>query len=73
MEGGLLTMWGSGFATGIGIGFVLGLVVGRMGVKQKPWSELTEKEKRTRKILTGVLIFLALLGVVAFSWIFLTR
>jgi len=66
-------MWGSGFATGIGIGFVLGLVVGRMGVKQKPWSELTEKEKRTRKILTGVLIFLALLGVVAFSWIFLTR
>ena len=52
---------------------MLGLVVGRMGVKQKPWSELTEKEKRTRKILTGVLVFLALLGVVIFSWIFLTR
>ena len=66
-------MWGSGFATGIGIGFVLGLVVGRLGVKQKPWSELTEEEKRTRKILTGVLVFLALLGVVAFLWIFLAK
>ena len=66
-------MWGAGFATGIGLGFVLGLVVGRLGVKQKPWSELTLKEKKTRKILTGVLVFLALLGVVAFLWIFLTR
>ncbi|MFC1901709.1 hypothetical protein ACFLX3_02125 [Chloroflexota bacterium] len=63
-------MWGSGFATGIGIGFVLGLVVGGLGVKQKPWSELTLKEKKTRKILTGVLVFLALLGVVAFLWIY---
>lgn len=66
-------MWGAGFATGIGIGFMLGLVVGRLGVKQKPWSELTEKEKKTRKILIGVLSFLALLGVVAFLWILLTR
>ena len=63
-------MWGSGFATGIGIGFVLGLVVGGLGIKQKSWSELTLKEKRTRKILTGVLVFLALLGVVAFLWIY---
>jgi len=39
-------MWGAGFATGIGVGFVSGLVVGRLGVKQKPWSELTDKEKK---------------------------
>ena len=44
-EGGLTVMWGAGFATGIGVGFVLGLIVGRQGVKQKPWSELSEKEK----------------------------
>lgn len=43
-------MWGAGLATGIAVGFALGLVVGRLGVKQKPWSELTEGEKRTRKI-----------------------
>jgi len=43
-------MWGAGFATGIGVGFVLGLVVGRLGVKQKPWSELTGKDKKARKI-----------------------
>ena len=39
-------MWGAGFATGIGVGFAVSLIVGRLGVKQKPWSELTEKEKR---------------------------
>jgi hypothetical protein len=66
-------MWGAGFATGIGIGFVLGLVVGRLGVKQKPWSELTEKEKRTRKILIALSSALVLLGVVTFLWILLTR
>ena len=66
-------MWGAGFATGIGVGFAIGLIVGRLGVKQKPWSELTEKEKRTRKIVIGLGSFLLLLGVVAFLWIFLTR
>jgi hypothetical protein len=39
-------MWGAGFATGIGVGFGLGLVVGSLGLKQKPWSELTEKERK---------------------------
>ena len=29
-EGGFTIMWGASFATGIGIGFVLGLVVGRL-------------------------------------------
>ena len=66
-------MWGAGFATGIGVGFVLGLVVGRLGVKQKPWSELTEEEKKTRKIVIGAGSFLLLLGIVALVWVLLSR
>ena len=34
-------MWGAGFA--------LELVVGRVGARQKPWSELTVEEKKIRK------------------------
>jgi len=66
-------MWGAGFATGIGGGFALGLIVGRLGVKQKPWSEMTEKEKKTRKIVIGAGFFLLLLGIVALVWVVLSR
>ena len=66
-------MWSAGFATGIGVGFVLGLFVGRLGVKQKIWSELTEKEKNARKISIGVGSILLLLGIVALVWILLTK
>ena len=66
-------MWGAGFATGIGVGFALGLVVGRLGVKQKPWSELNDKEKKTRKILIGAGSFLLLLGIAALVWALLSR
>ena len=66
-------MWGAGFATGIGVGFALGLVVGRLGVKQKPWSEMTEKEKKTRKIAIGVGSFLLLLGIITLVWVVLSR
>ena len=41
-------MWGAGFATGIGVGFAIGLIVGSLTVKQKSWSELTQKERRVR-------------------------
>ena len=66
-------MWGAGFATGIGVGFVLGLVVGRLGVKQKPWSEMTENEKKTRKIAIGAGSFFLLLGIAALVWAILWR
>ena len=66
-------MWGAGFATGIGVGFALGLVVGRLGVKQKPWSELTDKEKRSRKIAIGAVALLLVLGIAALVWAFLLR
>ena len=66
-------MWGAGFAAGIGVGFVLGLVVGRLGVKQKPWSEMTEKEKKARKTAIGAGSFLLLLGIAALVWALLSR
>jgi len=66
-------MWGAGFATGIGVGFGLGLVIGSLTTKQKPWSELTEKEKKTRKIAIGVGSLLLLLGITALVWAILTR
>lgn len=66
-------MWGTGFAAGSGVGYVLGLVVGRLGVKQKPWSELTDKEEETRKISIGAGSFLLLLGIIALVWVLLSR
>jgi len=66
-------MWGAGFAAGIGVGFALGLVVGRLGVKQKPWSEMTEKEKKARKMAIGAGSFLLLLGIAALVWALLSR
>jgi hypothetical protein len=66
-------MWGAGFATGIGVGFALGLIVVGLGARQKPWSELTEREKTTRKIIIGVGSFFLLLGILAFVWVLLSR
>ena len=59
-------MWGAGFATGIGVGFAIGLIVGSLTVKQKSWSELTEKEKKTRMWLVGAGIIFLIGGIVAF-------
>ena len=60
--------WGAGFATGIGVGLVIGLIAGR---KQKPWSELTEKEKRTRKWTMAALAVVLLAGIAAFLLVLL--
>jgi len=50
--------WGAGFATGIAVGLVIGLSAGR---RQKPWSELSEREKKTRigLIAAGVVLLAA--------------
>jgi hypothetical protein len=66
-------MWGAGFATGIGVGFGVGLVVGSLALRQKPWSELNEKEKKSRKIAIGAGSFLLLLGIAALVWALLSR
>jgi hypothetical protein len=53
----------SDFLLGMVLGIVIGLAIGK---KQKPWSELTEEEKKTQKLLLVFLFFTALLGAVAF-------
>lgn len=56
-----MSEWGIGFAAGIVVGLVIGFVTGR---KQKPWSELTEKEKRLRMWLIGSGVILLAAGAV---------
>jgi len=56
-----------GFTIGIAVGLIIGLTAGR---RQKPWSELTDKEKkiRIRLIATVAILLIALLiaGIVMF-------
>ena len=55
--------WGVGFATGIAVGLAIGLGFGR---KQKPWSELTEKQKKLMIWLIAAGVILLAAGVVVF-------
>ena len=60
-----------GFIVGIPIGAAIGIAVEiALGIQQKPWSELTEEEKKIRKsalfvgfltLIIGVIVFLSLL------------
>jgi hypothetical protein len=52
-----------GIITGIGIGVSVGIAI---GIKQKPWSELTDTEKRIRiaTIIAGGVLVVA--GVVVY-------
>jgi hypothetical protein len=59
-----------GFVIGIPIGTSLGIAIEiALGIQQKPWSELTEEEKKIRKnalfvgfitLIVGVIVFLSL-------------
>jgi multidrug transporter EmrE-like cation transporter len=53
--------WGVGYAIGIFTGLAIGLIVGR---RQKPWSELTQKEKRIRISLIAAGVVLLAAGIV---------
>jgi len=53
--------WGVGYAIGIFTGLAIGLVVGR---RQKPWSELTQKERRIRIGLIAAGVVLLAAGIV---------
>jgi len=59
-------MWGAGFATGIGVGFAIGLIVGRLGAKQKSWSELSDREKKLRILLIALGVMALAAGIVVF-------
>ena len=60
-----------GFVIGLPIGVALGIAIEvAIGIQQKPWSELTEDEKKIRKnaifiglitLIIGVIVFLSLL------------
>ena len=59
-------MWGAGFATGIGVGFAIGLIVGRLGVKEKSWSELSDRERKLRVWLIALGVMALAAGIVVF-------
>ena len=69
MDSGFMIGWLLGLAAGMGIGISIGISIGK---KQKPWSELTDSEKKTRIafITAGVVLLVA--GVVVFLVRFLT-
>ncbi|KYK29258.1 hypothetical protein AYK20_06105 [Thermoplasmatales archaeon SG8-52-1] len=61
------------FSLGMAIGIIIGLSIGIViGKKQKPWSELTDEEKRHRKILIGSGTVILVFGVIAGIWQYLT-
>lgn len=67
----------SDFVVGIPIGVAIGIAIGisigiAMGKNQKPWSEMTEEEKRQRKILIGTGVIFFIIGLTVFLWQFLT-
>jgi len=58
-----------GMALGLAIGFTVGLNLGIIiGKKQKPWSELTDEEKRQRKILIGAGLIILIIGFLTGLW-----
>lgn len=58
-----------GIPIGIAIGIAIGISVGiAIGKKQKPLSEMTEEEKRTRKIVIGVGVIILIFGAIAGLW-----
>ena len=54
---------GVGYLIGVATGLAIGFVVGR---RQKPWSELTQKEKRIRIGLIAAGVVLLAAGIVTF-------
>ena len=58
--------WVVGYAVGMASGLAIGLIVGR---KQKPWSELSENQ---RKLMIGLIaagVILLAAGIVVFIYV----
>ena len=53
--------WGVGYLLGMASGLAIGFIAGR---RQKPWSELTQKEKRIRIGLIAAGVVLLAAGIV---------
>jgi hypothetical protein len=60
--------WVVGYIMGMAVGIAAGFDIGFAASKQqKPWSELTEQEKKIRKLLIGAGIALLVLGAMVFA------
>ena len=60
-----------GMLLGVLIGIAIGISIGiAIGTKQKPWSELTEEEKKFRKIVIGAGVIILLIGFFVNLWLF---
>ena len=55
--------WGVGYASGIFVGLVIGLLVGR---KRQPWSELTGRQRKITIGLIAAGVVLLAAGIVVF-------
>jgi hypothetical protein len=56
-----------GFIIGIPIGAALGIAIEiAIGIQQKPWSDLTDEEKKIRKNARFVGIITHIIGVIVF-------
>ena len=61
-----------GMVLGLAIGFAIGLNLGiNIGKKQKPWSELTDEERRQRKLLIGAGLIILIIGFLTGLWQYL--
>ena len=63
MNSGFMIGWIIGLAGGMGIGISIGISI---GAKQKPWSELTDSEKKKRIVAISAGVVLLVAGVVVF-------
>jgi hypothetical protein len=62
-----------GFANGIFIGIAVGMAIEiAMGIQQKPWSELTDEEKKDRTHAIFIGMSTLVIGVIVFLWLLLT-
>lgn len=60
-----------GMTLGMLIGLAIGISIGfAIGKKQKPWSELTEEEKKYMRIIIGAGVIILLIGVIVNLWFF---
>ncbi|KON27477.1 hypothetical protein AC481_04930 [miscellaneous Crenarchaeota group archaeon SMTZ-80] len=58
-----------GIPIGIAIGIAIGISIGiSIGKNQKPWSELTEEEKKNRKLLIAAGFIIFVIGLIVFLW-----